>query len=202
MCQAVGGDSDRRRVVFLDRDGVINRNRDGDYVRTADEFEFLPGALEGLARLKQADCTVVVVSNQAGVGSGFVRLEELERINEKMLAGITAHGGEIAAICYCTHRKDEGCACRKPGTGLFEQAVSDLDISLDGSYFIGDALSDMQAGINAGCRTIIVLTGRASASEIESWERKPDCVAADLLSAVEWIVDDRAVQSSTFKVQR
>lgn len=191
MRQSVGGDPDRRTVVFLDRDGVINRNRDGDYVRTPEDFEFLPGALEGLARLKGAGCAVVVVSNQAGVGSGLVSLDELDRIDEKMLAGIEEHGGEVAEICYCTHRKDEGCLCRKPRTGLFDKAALDLGISLQGSFFVGDALSDMQAGFSAGCRTVLVLTGRTSASEVDSWERRPDHVAADLPSAVDWILQQK-----------
>lgn len=179
-------------VVFVDRDGVINRNLVGDYVRTADQFEFLPGAIEGLARLKSAGCTVIILSNQAGVGKGLMSSADLERINDEMLRAISEHGGEVSAVYYCTHRKDEGCACRKPQAGLFARAAQDLGISLEGSYLIGDALSDLQAGVNAGCRTVIVLTGRASASEIESWERKPDHVADDLPSAVGWIVEDRA----------
>jgi len=190
--QVVGDGSDRRAVVFLDRDGVINRNRDGDYVRTPDDFEFLPGALEGLARLKQAGCTVIVVSNQAGVGRGLVSLEDLERIDEKMLQGISAHGGEVSLICYCTHRKDEGCLCRKPQTGLLTKASQDLGVPLRGSYFVGDAESDVLAGFRAGCKTILVLTGRTDASEIESWERKPDFVAEDLPAAVEWILAQNA----------
>ncbi len=190
MGQAVGGGSGRRRVVFVDRDGVINRNRAGDYVRTVDQFEFLPGALEGLARLKEAGLTAIVVSNQAGVGSGLMSIDELERIDDMMLGTISEHGGDISAIYYCTHRKDEGCACRKPQTGLFAKAAMDLDIALDRSYFIGDAQADLEAGVNAGCRTVIVLTGRTSASEIETWERKPDHIADDLPSAAEWILAD------------
>lgn len=172
----------------MDRDGVINRNLAGDYVRTVEQFEFLPGALEGLARLKAAGCTVIILSNQAGVGKGLMSLEDLEQINDEMLRAISEHGGEISGVYYCTHRKDEGCACRKPQVGLFDGAARELGISLDGAYLVGDALSDLQAGVNAGCRTVIVLTGRASASEIESWERKPDHVAEDLPSAVGWIL--------------
>lgn len=175
-------------MVFVDRDGVINRNRAGDYVRTVDQFEFLSGALEGLARLKEAGCAVIILSNQAGVGKGLMSHEDLERINDEMLRVISDHGGEISAVYYCTHRKDEGCTCRKPQSGLFERAAQDLGVSLDGSYLVGDALSDLQAGVNAGCRTVIVLTGRASASEIESWETKPDHVADDLPSAAAWIL--------------
>ena len=175
-------------VVFVDRDGVINRNRPGDYVKTVDEFEFLPGALEGLARLKEAGCTVIILSNQQGVGKGLMSAGELERINDMMLRTISQHGGEIAAIYYCTHRKDENCACRKPQTGLFTKASEELGIVLQDAYFVGDAFSDLQAGSSAGCRTVIVLTGRASAAEIESWERRPDHIADDLQSAVEWIL--------------
>lgn len=189
MRESVGGGPDRRPVVFLDRDGVINRNRDGDYVRTPDDFEFLPGALEAVAALNRAGWTVVIVSNQAGVGSGLVSPENLERINDKMLSAISEAGGEIASVRYCTHRKDEGCDCRKPGTGLFTQACRELGLPLDGSYFVGDAESDLLAGRRAGCATVIVLTGRASASDVESWASKPDFVANDLPSAVEWILE-------------
>lgn len=179
-------------MVFLDRDGVINRNLDGDYVRFADQFEFLPGALEGLARLKQAGCTVAIVSNQAGVGAGLVSPEALEQINERMLREIEDHGGEVAAVCYCTHRKDEGCSCRKPGTGLFTQAAGDLGVSLEGAYFVGDAETDMLAGTRAGCTTVLVLTGRAALCDAESWECGPAFIARDLPSAVEWILADSA----------
>jgi len=177
-------------VVFLDRDGVINKNRD-EYIRTADEFVFLPGALEGLARLKQAGFTTIVISNQAGVGRGLISPDELERINRKMLRGISEHDGEVAGLYYCTHRKDEGCDCRKPETGLFRRASRELGVSLRGSYFVGDAQSDLEAGTSAGCKTVLVLTGKSSMGEIESWERKPDCVAADLPAAVDWILKDR-----------
>jgi D-glycero-D-manno-heptose 1,7-bisphosphate phosphatase len=186
--QNVGGDSDRRTVVFLDRDGVINRNLDGDYVKSIEEFEFLPGALEGLARLKRAGCTAVIISNQQGVGKGLMSAQDLDLIDEAMLRSISEHGGEIAAVRYCIHRKEENCSCRKPQTGLFTSAAQELGISLDGAYFVGDSLADLQAGVNAGCRTVIVLTGRTSAAEIETWERKPDRVAEDLPAAVEWIL--------------
>ena len=132
---------------------------------------------------------MAIVSNQAGVGSGLVSPGDLERINEKMLRAISEAGGQVASVRYCIHRKDEGCDCRKPGTGLFTQTAAELGIPLEGSYFVGDAESDVLAGRRAGCVTVIVLTGRASADELESWEHKPDFVAADLPEAVEWILE-------------
>lgn len=177
-------------VVLLDRDGVINRNR-GDYVKSEDEFDFLPGALEAVARLTQTGCTTVVISNQAGVGRGLISCADLDRINEKMLRGISEHGGELAGLYYCTHRKDEDCDCRKPKAGLFHKASKELGFRLEGSYFIGDTKSDLEAGMRAGCTTILVLTGKSSLGEVESWELEPDYVAADLRAAVAWILKVR-----------
>lgn len=175
-------------VVFMDRDGVINFNRP-DYVKTVDEFEFIPGALEGLARLKAAGMKVVVISNQAGVGRGIIDPAELQRINEKMLEAVRAHAGEIAGVYYCVHRKDEGCDCRKPGIGLLKRAGADFGFSLEGSYFIGDAESDIEAGCAAGCTTVFVLTGRTPADQACTWNHQPDFTARDLPAAVDYILE-------------
>ena len=173
----------------MDRDGVINENRD-EYVRSVDEFVFLPGALESLARLRQAGIPVVVISNQAGVGRGLLDPEELRRINDKMCLGISEHGGEIRGVYYCVHRKDEGCDCRKPEIGLFRRACDEIGLSLEDSFLIGDGESDIEAGRKAGCRTILVLSGRSSADEVESWRWKPDRIASDLPAAVDYILAD------------
>jgi len=177
-------------VVFLDRDGVINENRD-DYVRTVDEFAFLPGVLEGLAKLKEAGITAIVVSNQAGVGRGLIDPAELERIDQRMLRTVAEHGGEISALYYCMHRRDEGCACRKPQDGLFRRASAELGFDLADAYAIGDAQSDIEAGHRAGCRTILVLTGKSSSGDVESWSCKPEHIARGLSSAVDWILATR-----------
>jgi D-glycero-D-manno-heptose 1,7-bisphosphate phosphatase len=174
-------------VVFLDRDGVINVNK-GDYVRTADDFAFLPGAFEGLARLKEAGAVTIVVSNQAGVGGGLIEPGELDEIDLKMLGAVAAHGGEIAGIYYCPHQKDADCDCRKPEIGLFLRASQELGFDLNGSYFIGDARTDIEAGRRAGCTTVLVLTGLALAEDIAAWRCKPDHIAADLPAAVGWIL--------------
>lgn len=174
-------------VVFLDRDGVINKNRD-DYVKTVEEFIFLPGALEGLAKLKKAGITTVVVSNQAGIGRGLIKPSELERINHKMFQEIAERGGEISALYCCTHRKDEGCECRKPEIGLFRKASTELGINLADSYLIGDSKSDIEAGHRAGCKTVLVLTGKTSADEVGTWEYQPDHIAPDLPTAADWIL--------------
>ena len=174
-------------AVFLDRDGVINENRE-DYVKSVDEFVFLPGALEAIAKLKKAGVAVVVVSNQAGVGRGLIDLGELDRMNRAMIEAVEEAGGSISALYYCPHRKDEGCGCRKPRPGLFLNAGADLSLDLSNCFLVGDAETDVEAGQRAGCRTVLVLTGRSKAVDVTSWDRKPDHISVDLLDAVEWIL--------------
>ena len=144
-----------RRALFLDRDGVINRRR-LDHVKSWDEFEFLPGSLAALAALRRANQRVVVVTNQAAVGRGLLRKEELFEIHRLMSKAVSNAGGSIEAIYACTDTPESGCACRKPGVELFRRASSDLGISLEDSVMVGDTLSDVQAARAAGCRPILV----------------------------------------------
>ncbi len=181
-------------VVFMDRDGVINANR-SDYVKSVDEFVVLPGALEGLARLRTAGVKVVVVSNQAAVGKGLLDAAELERISEKMRQTVSEGGGEIAGVYYCIHRKDESCDCRKPGTGMLCKASEEMGFPLEGSYFIGDAESDIIAGSKVGCTTIFVLTGRTPLEDMAHWKVKPNFVAPNLPAAVDFILDSENLRA-------
>lgn len=175
------------RVVFLDRDGVINRNR-ADYVKCVNEFEFLPGAVEAISRLHSAGWSIVVVSNQAGVGKGLYGKNALAEIDALMISGVRSAGGDITATYYCTHRPDEKCNCRKPAPGLIFRASQDLGFQPDDAVFVGDAAGDMLAGYSAGCRTVMVLSGRTSALEAKVLDPAPSHIATDLSEAVEWIL--------------
>lgn len=152
-------DSPVCRAVFIDRDGVICRNRD-DHVKSWEEFVFLPGALEALARLASTDLYVVVVTNQAAINRNMVTREMVEEIHDRMLVAIEIAGGRVDRIFYCPHRPDEGCPCRKPEPGLLLKAADELDLDLSQSYFIGDAETDLIAARKVGCRRYLVLTGR------------------------------------------
>lgn len=148
------------RTVFLDRDGVINRNRD-DYVKSWSEFEFLPGALDALRRLAERRFRVVVVTNQGVINRGIISREVAEDINQRMAREVAANGGRIEATFYCPHRPDENCRCRKPKPGLLYRARDELDIDLSETFFVGDHISDVEAARAAACRTsILVLSGR------------------------------------------
>ena len=150
-----------RAAVFLDRDGVINQNR-SDYVKTWEEVSFLPDVFPALARLSSTPFCIVLVSNQSPIGRGILSCAEVEAINRRMVAEIERQGGRIDAVYYCPHRPDEGCDCRKPRPGMLLRAACELDLDLSGSYLVGDAVSDVEAALAAGCSPILVLTGRGT----------------------------------------
>ena len=157
-----------RPTIFLDRDGVINRKMpEGRYVTTWDEFEFLPGAIEALARLKADGTRLVVVTNQRGVARGAMTLGEVDEIHRRMQEVLETSGASVDAIYVCPH--EEGtCDCRKPRLGLFRQALAnDATIDLARSAMIGDALSDLRAGTTLGIATCLVGT-RVQLSAIEA----------------------------------
>jgi D-glycero-D-manno-heptose 1,7-bisphosphate phosphatase len=143
----------RPKTAFLDRDGVINRQRKEDYVKSWAEFEFLPGVKEALRLLAEAAYRVVVVTNQRGVARGRLTETDLATVHRRMIEETRLAGGSIAAVYYCPHELGQ-CSCRKPETGLFLEAQQDfLDVDFSVSTVIGDSPSDMEAGLRLGCRT-------------------------------------------------
>ena len=133
------------KVIFLDRDGVINKYPgDFQYVKTWEEFKFLPRVKASLKRLSHAGFKIFVISNQAGVSKGIYSKRTLDLITEKMLKSLGC-GVKISGVYYCTHQQDENCNCRKPKTGLVELAINNLKkegahILLDKSFFVGDKI--------------------------------------------------------------
>ncbi|MHB1456451.1 MAG: D-glycero-beta-D-manno-heptose 1,7-bisphosphate 7-phosphatase [Armatimonadota bacterium] len=174
-------------AVFVDRDGVINLNRD-DYVKNVDELVFIPGALIALEILNKAGMAVVIISNQAGIARGVIDSKDLTAIDLKLNECVNESGGNIHAIYYCRHKPEDQCHCRKPKPGLILQAIEEMNLAEIRSYLIGDALSDIDAGSSAGCTTILVLSGRTTIKEVDLWDKKPDYIADDLLAAVNWII--------------
>jgi len=144
-----------KRIVFLDRDGVINQNRN-DYVKNVNEFIFLPNSIEAIKKLNQIGFLIIIITNQSVVNRGIIPKKELEKIHEYMIKKIQMQEGKIEKIYYCPHRPDENCNCRKPKTGLFLKAMKDFDVDLQNSWFIGDSTSDQEAGESIGLRTIII----------------------------------------------
>ena len=138
---------------------MINHNRNG-YVKSWKEFIFLPNALTALENLARSQFVIIVVTNQSPIGRGIISRETLEGMHNKMRGKIARRGGRIDDVYYCPHVPALGCDCRKPQPGMFFEAAEKHGIDLSRSYFVGDAKSDMQAALNAGCDPVFVLTGR------------------------------------------
>jgi histidinol-phosphate phosphatase family protein len=179
------------KAIFLDRDGVINRDPGfGDYIKSWKEFQFLPHAIDAIKLLNKNGYEIFVISNQAGVKKGLFSQEDLNDITKNMLEEIKVQGGKIRSVDYCVHLPSEGCDCRKPNIGLIEKAIKGLDIDLKNTYFIGDSKLDVGAGKNAGCKTILLLTGKEEPEDIKNWEHKPDLIKKDLMEAVKWVLKE------------
>lgn len=146
--------------VFLDRDGVLNQKaRPGEYITSCEELIVLPGVPEAIAALNRSGRKVIVVTNQRGVALGLYTVDDLAKIHEKLRKVLAAGGAYLDAIYFCPHDTGQ-CDCRKPGTGMFEQAFQDFpDATPKRSLMVGDSLRDIEAGRLAGMATAFVSEG-------------------------------------------
>ena len=175
-----------RRAVFLDRDGVINKKApSSDYVKTWDEFSFLPGVATAIRSLNEEGFLVIVVSNQRGVAKGLVTKGHLRDIHARMVGELSRAGARIEGVFYCPHDLEDACKCRKPQPGLLIHAARAHDIDLRMSWMVGDQESDIEAGTRAGCRTILI-----SAKRPRPVETGADVICGSLSEAVRKIVRD------------
>lgn len=178
----------KKRAIFLDRDGVINASPKNRFVTRWSEFQFLPGALEALKSLHDHQELCMVVSNQSGVGRKVMSQRTLTEINRRMVKAVGRHGGRIQAVFTCPHRPGEGCSCRKPRLGMIRRAVQRFSIDLRHSVVVGDSSRDIRMGRLAGCRTLLVLSGKLDQKGALALSVKPDRIVKDLSSAVRWIL--------------
>ncbi len=182
-----------KRLIFLDRDGVINKFPGfGFYVTSWRAFKFLPGALEAIRLLTKNGFEINVVSNQGCVARKLITRKGLELITRKMLGRIERKGGRIRGIFYCMHQASDGCECKKPKITLFKRAIGKRKVDLKSVFFIGDSEEDMIAGKKLGCKTVLVLSGRLRRRDILKLSAKPDFVKKDLWSAARWISQEKS----------
>ena len=178
-----------KKVVFLDRDGTINRDS-SDYIKGWTEFEFLPESLEALKKLYQNGFTSIVITNQSAVPRKLISREELDYLHAMMRKQIAIGGGQIKDFFFCPHMPGDGCDCRKPQAGLIIQAQRKYAIDLKSAVMIGDSAKDIECARNAGCgQAVLVKTGNGPVAEGELAGRgiTPDYTADHLGEAVEWI---------------
>jgi len=179
------------KLIILDRDGVINFDSD-DYIKTADEWQPIPGSLEAIADLCNAGFTVAVATNQSGLGRGLFDQDTLDTIHAKMHHLVSEAGGELAGVFYCPHSPDDLCDCRKPKSGLIKQIAADLDHSVKGAYLIGDSLRDLQAGQSEQCIPLLVKTGKGERTIAQGEGLDNISIFDDLAAAVKFILDNNS----------
>jgi D-glycero-D-manno-heptose 1,7-bisphosphate phosphatase len=179
-------------TVLIDRDGVINRNR-ADYVKSWEEFEFLPGSLSALKALAEQRAQVIVVTNQSVVGRGIISLEELEQIHARMREEIERCGAYVDAVFCCPHAPEEGCSCRKPQPGMLAEAMALFEVDPQRCYVIGDSYNDLLAAESVNLPFILVLTGLGRQELAHQQAHAPSLVASDLRSAVRWILKQESL---------
>jgi histidinol-phosphate phosphatase family protein len=173
--------------LFLDRDGVINERRPNDYVKTWEEFKFLPGSLEAIEIFSKCFSRIFIVTNQAGIEKGIMTHETLNAIHDQMLTYIEYHGGNIDEIYYCPYKSSiTEPLCRKPNPGMALEAQKDYpDISFDKCVMIGDSDSDIVFGNNLGMRTILV--GNKGDNNFTSQRSIPDCKLDSMLDYAHYL---------------
>jgi D-glycero-D-manno-heptose 1,7-bisphosphate phosphatase len=170
------------KAVFLDRDGTIIVDPPDERVDKIEKIQLFPQTLEALKLLAGLDFGVIIITNQAGIAEGRITEEEFKVINGKVLDMLKPTGIKILKTYMCPHGPDDNCDCRKPKPTMILQAAKDFDIDLAESYMIGDHLSDIMAGVNAGTKTILVQTGNTPETSEEA-----TYTAANLLEAVRYI---------------
>jgi len=160
-----------KRAVFLDRDGVVNK--DNGYVSQVDDFEFIDGVIEACKELKEKGYLLVLITNQSGIARGYFTEEQFHTLTEWMDWSLADRGVDLDGIYYCPHHAEKGageykvdCDCRKPKPGMLFSAIEELNIDVKKSILIGDKVSDIQAGIAAGVETnYLVRTGKEITKE-------------------------------------
>ncbi len=174
-----------KKILLIDRDGVINRKASRrKYIKTWEEFEWIPGTRQAMQRLACEGFKFIVISNQAGIARGMVDPTELERIHINMKTELAKDGVEILNIYICPHHWDEGCSCRKPNPGMLFQASREHLFRLDKTLFIGDDPRDCQTAWNAGCSSIFL--GDSSKLMALPDNQQPDCIVSELESSIDF----------------
>jgi D-glycero-D-manno-heptose 1,7-bisphosphate phosphatase len=173
------------RAVFLDRDGTIME--DANYCGDVERVILIPGAVEAVRRLQEAGFWLFIVTNQSGIGRGYFTHDAMEQIHRYLDQQFGAGGVKFDGYYVCPHHPEDKCDCRKPHPKFLLDAARDHGLDLATSYMVGDRPTDIETGINAGTRTVLLLTG-AGQGALEGGQVRSDHVAESIVSAVDWIL--------------
>jgi D-glycero-D-manno-heptose 1,7-bisphosphate phosphatase len=193
-----------RPAVFIDRDGTMTV--EGGYINHPSRLRLISGSAEAVRQLNHAGIFAMLVTNQAGVARGYFTEDLLKQVHAKLKRMLAAKDARLDALYYCPHHPREGppeyrldCNCRKPRTGMIEQACRDFAVDLSRSYMVGDKISDSEFGHKLGLRTVMVMTGYGRGEheyQRQDWTDQPDHLARNLREAVKWITADLASRNN------
>lgn len=177
-----------KKAIFLDRDGTINEDR--EYVYRSDDWRWADEAVpEAMRRLQRKGYKLIVVTNQSGIGHGLYSLDDMKKLHQFMRQELAKEGVKIDLIVYCSHARDSGCRCRKPATGMIEEAIKKIGgINLSDSWTIGDKMIDMEMGHKAGTKTALLRSKYWTEAELKARDRQPDITADTLLAVTNEII--------------
>lgn len=194
---SISGSGEKHAAVFVDRDGVLIANRDGDYVRSEEDIQIIPGSALAVRQLANAGLRVIVVTNQAGVAKRLMTAQQARFVHEEIVRRFAVRDAELWASYLCPHSPVDNCLCRKPRPGMILHAGTRLNINLSRSYMVGDALSDIAAGNAAGVQSHLVLTGRgATQVKLAAFEQlAPTPLHNNLLAATKVILSQYELSS-------
>lgn len=154
------------KAVFIDRDGVINVEK--DYVYKIEDFEFIEGVFESCRYLQELGYKLIVITNQSGIGRGYYTQSDFEKLTAWMIEEFAKNRISITHVYHCPHAPKEECSCRKPKTGMIDMAVKEFDIDVSRSYLIGDKVSDIECAKNANIKTSLHVKSGHSFDESDS----------------------------------
>ncbi len=178
----------KNRAIILDRDGVLIEDK--DYAYRIEDLELLPGVIEGLKILKEK-FIFFIVTNQSGIGRGYYTEEDFHKFNDHLIKLLKNESIDIIKTYFCPHLTEDYCECKKPKTKFIKEIIKEFDVNLKESWMFGDHPSDIQFGINGGCRTVFLTSGHGEKhiDELKTLKIKPTIISSDFLSAVKEVLN-------------
>lgn len=174
----------RKPAVFLDRDGVINKDIPGKYIKSVSDIKLYKTAIEGLKKISSCDrFHLIIITNQSAIGRGYITEKISKKINDKIVKTLEKEKIKINAVYYCPHSPQDNCDCRKPKPGLIKEALKDYKIEIKKSFLIGDKKTDMDLALKTGMKSVFVLTGQAKNQIRKHTKIKADYVIKYLKNA-------------------
>ena len=177
----------KNKAIILDRDGTLLEDK--NYAYKIEDLELLPGIIDGLRILKE-DFIFFIVTNQSGIGRGYYSVEDFHKFNNHLIKMLKKEDIDIIKTYFCPHKKEDQCECRKPKTKFIDEIIDEYNIDIKDSWMVGDHPSDIQFGINAGCKTVFLTTGHGDKHEheLESLGINPTSIADNFLVMVKTIL--------------